>query len=45
VVRIGARGELREIDLADEVASALWVHSDAAHSGCSVARQEERRNA
>ena len=37
VVRIGGAGELRDVDLADEVASALWVHSDAAHSGCSVA--------
>ena len=45
VVRIGAGAALREIDLADEVASALWVHSDAAHAGCSVAGQEERKNA
>ena len=37
VVRIGGAGELRDVDLADEVASALWVHRDAAHSGCSVA--------
>ena len=28
VVRIGSGGADREFDLADEVASALWVHSD-----------------
>lgn len=37
MVRIGAGGVMRDVDLADEVAAALWVHSDAAHSGCSVA--------
>jgi DtxR family transcriptional regulator, Mn-dependent transcriptional regulator len=38
VVRVGP-GRGREVDLADEVASALWVSSDTAHAGCSV---EER---
>jgi DtxR family transcriptional regulator, Mn-dependent transcriptional regulator len=36
VVRIGSGSGGREIDLADEVASALWVSSDVAHAGCSV---------
>ena len=36
VVRIGSAAEPREFDFAEEVASALWVHSDAAHAGCSV---------
>jgi DtxR family Mn-dependent transcriptional regulator len=36
VVRIGPAGSPREFDLGQEVASALWVHSDAAHAGCSV---------
>ncbi|QCB96976.1 metal-dependent transcriptional regulator [Arthrobacter sp. PAMC25564] len=36
VVRIGSGGTRREFDLAAEVASALWVHSEAAHAGCSV---------
>ena len=30
------RGTSRDFDLADEVASALWVHSDAAHPGCRM---------
>jgi DtxR family Mn-dependent transcriptional regulator len=38
VVRIGGAGGLRDVDLADEVASALWVHSDTSHSGCSLGR-------
>ncbi|WP_144670986.1 metal-dependent transcriptional regulator [Arthrobacter sp. U41] len=36
VVRIGAGGSRREFDLAAEVASALWVRSDAVHAGCSL---------
>ncbi|MEC5180734.1 metal-dependent transcriptional regulator [Arthrobacter sp. CG_A4] len=36
VVRIGSGGTLREFDLAGEVTAALWVHSGAAHAGCSV---------
>ncbi|MCU1511936.1 MAG: DtxR family transcriptional regulator [Arthrobacter sp.] len=39
VVRIGSGPGGREVDLAEEVASALWVHSEVAHAGCSV---EER---
>jgi DtxR family Mn-dependent transcriptional regulator len=39
VVRIGSDPGGREVDLAEEVASALWVHSEVAHAGCSV---EER---
>ena len=31
VVRIGSGAARREFDLAEEVASALWVHSEAAH--------------
>jgi len=38
-VRIGPAGSPREVDLGQEAASALWVHSDTAHAGCSV---EER---
>ena len=38
VVRIGSGGIQREFDLAGEVAAALWVHSGAAHAGCSVDR-------
>lgn len=34
VVRISSAGKTREYDLADEIASALWVHSDAPHAGC-----------
>jgi DtxR family Mn-dependent transcriptional regulator len=36
VVRIGPGPGGREVDLAEKVASALWVHSEAAHAGCSV---------
>lgn len=36
VVRIGSGGAGREFDLAEEVAAALWVHSAAAHPGCSL---------
>ncbi|BCW67692.1 DtxR family transcriptional regulator [Arthrobacter sp. NicSoilB4] len=39
VVRIGTGGDRREFDLAEEVAAALWVHSDAAHPGCSLERR------
>lgn len=37
VVRIGSGGAGREFDLADEVTSALWVHSDTGHAGCRLA--------
>jgi DtxR family Mn-dependent transcriptional regulator len=37
VVRIGSGGTGREFDLADEVTSALWVHSDTGHAGCRLA--------
>jgi DtxR family Mn-dependent transcriptional regulator len=37
VVRIGSAGRSRDFDFAEEVASALWVHSDAAHAGCRMA--------
>lgn len=39
VVRISSPGPgaIREVDLADEVASALWVHSDDVHAGCRMA--------
>ena len=37
MVRIGPSGNSRSFDLADEVTSALWVHSDAAHPGCRMA--------
>jgi DtxR family Mn-dependent transcriptional regulator len=40
VVRIGSAAAPREFDFADEVASALWVHSEAAHAGCSVPGHE-----
>jgi len=36
VVRIGSAAAPREFDFAEAVASALWVHSDAGHAGCSV---------
>ncbi|HEX9088263.1 MAG TPA: metal-dependent transcriptional regulator [Arthrobacter sp.] len=36
VVRIGSGGTRQEFDLAEEVASALWVHSETAHPGCSL---------
>ncbi|MET1021068.1 MAG: metal-dependent transcriptional regulator [Arthrobacter sp.] len=38
VVRIGSGGIQREFDLAEEVAASLWVHSAAAHPGCSLDR-------
>jgi len=34
VVRVRSEGSTREYDLADEVTSALWVHSDTPHAGC-----------
>ena len=34
VVRVRSAGSTREYDLADEVTSALWVHSDTPHAGC-----------
>lgn len=37
VVRIGSAGRSRDFDLADEVASALWVHSEGVHAGCRMA--------
>ncbi|WLQ06606.1 metal-dependent transcriptional regulator [Arthrobacter oryzae] len=37
VVRIGSAGTHREFDLADEVSSALWVHSESGHAGCRLA--------
>jgi DtxR family transcriptional regulator, Mn-dependent transcriptional regulator len=37
VVRIASAGVQREFDLADEVTSALWVHSDTVHAGCRLA--------
>ncbi|WP_426978657.1 metal-dependent transcriptional regulator [Pseudarthrobacter sp. O4] len=37
VVRVGSGASGREVDLAEEVASALWVHSEAAHAGCRIA--------
>ena len=36
VLEIGPGPGGREVDLAEEVASALWVHSEVAHAGCSV---------
>lgn len=36
MVRIGNGSDKRQFDLAEEVASALWVHSDAPHQGCLV---------
>jgi DtxR family Mn-dependent transcriptional regulator len=34
VVRIRQAGRMHDYDLADEVTSALWVHSDHPHAGC-----------
>ena len=34
VVRIGGSDSPRDFDLADEIASALWVSSDTPHLGC-----------
>lgn len=36
VVRISSGRGGREVDLAEEVAAALWVHSEVAHAGCRV---------
>ncbi|WP_427171520.1 metal-dependent transcriptional regulator [Arthrobacter sp. 92] len=36
VVRIGSGESRRSFDLADEVTSALWVHSDKVHAGCRL---------
>jgi len=36
VVRIGVPGGAREYDFAEEIASALWVSSDAPHAGCAL---------
>jgi DtxR family Mn-dependent transcriptional regulator len=38
VVRIGSGAARHEFDLAEEVASALWVHSESGHPGCSLER-------
>ncbi|MGW9414083.1 metal-dependent transcriptional regulator [Arthrobacter cupressi] len=37
VVKIGSGDSSREYDLADEVASALWVASESTHEGCTLA--------
>jgi DtxR family transcriptional regulator, Mn-dependent transcriptional regulator len=37
VVRIGSGGTNRQFDLADEVTSSLWVHSESVHAGCRLA--------
>jgi DtxR family Mn-dependent transcriptional regulator len=37
VVRISTAGRTRDFDLADEVTSALWVHTDTPHAGCLLA--------
>jgi DtxR family transcriptional regulator, Mn-dependent transcriptional regulator len=34
VVRIRNSGHTRDYDLADEITSALWVHTDHPHPGC-----------
>lgn len=39
VVLIGSGGTRREFDLAEEVASALWVHSETTHPGCRLERR------
>lgn len=36
VVKIGSGQTSREYDLADEVASALWVASESVHEGCTL---------
>ncbi|MEA5456047.1 metal-dependent transcriptional regulator [Sinomonas sp. JGH33] len=36
VVRIGGGGAAHEFDVPDSIASALWVHSDAPHEGCTI---------
>lgn len=38
VVRIRQGASWRDFDVADEVADAVWVHSDHAHAGCTVAQ-------
>jgi DtxR family Mn-dependent transcriptional regulator len=40
VVRIRSAGRARDYDLADEVTSALWVHSDRSHPGCVLGTAE-----
>jgi len=37
IVRISSAGRTREFDLADEVTSALWVHTGRTHEGCILA--------
>lgn len=37
VVRVRSAGTSRDFDLADEVTSSLWVHSDSTHPGCQLA--------
>jgi len=36
VVKIGSGSSSREYDLADEVASALWIASESTHEGCTL---------
>lgn len=37
VVRIGAGALTRDVDLGEDAASALWVHSERSHPGCTLA--------
>jgi DtxR family Mn-dependent transcriptional regulator len=37
VIRVGGADEAREFDVADEIADAVWVHSDSPHPGCTLA--------
>lgn len=36
VVRVGSGPSARALDLGDEIAAALWVHSEHGHTGCTL---------
>lgn len=36
VVRVGSGPSARALDLGDEIAAALWVHSEHGHDGCTL---------
>ncbi|AJT41389.1 metal-dependent transcriptional regulator [Psychromicrobium lacuslunae] len=39
MVRLGRAAESRELDLSDEIGSALWVQDTAVHQGCTLQSQ------
>jgi DtxR family Mn-dependent transcriptional regulator len=42
VVRLGYGDAGRDFDVADEVAAALWIHTEHPHPGCTLAPDSPR---